>query len=308
MLPCCSVPCNSAINHWLQVGAGGSEFSLAFHRCHVMPMPMHKTFGPSWITKTRFSLFALTALCLGPVSGHAQFGLRGSGMGGPPSGPRFDGRMAKLFGDVTAFSAVLEMEAKESSNTPITIPGKLFVKDGQSRFEMDLSRLKGGKMSPQAAAQMKAMGMDRMVMITLPDKKLSYVIYPGLNAYTETPLAETDDGRSNDYKVEITELGKETVDGHPCIKNKVVFTSEKDKPKEATVWNATDLKKFPVKIQHSESDRPVTLLFKDVKLAKPDEGLFEPSSSFTRYESMMSLMQQEMMKRMGGAGFPPPQR
>ena len=81
--------------------------------------------------------------------------------------------------------------------------------------------------------------------------------------------------------------------------------SEEAKKHEATVWNATDLKKFPVKIETTEQGQAVTMLFKDVKLSKPEANLFDPPSDL-KYYSMMSLMQQEMMKRMGGGmGMPP---
>jgi len=49
----------------------------------------------------------------------------------------------------------------------------------------------------------------------------------------------------------------------------------------------------------------MTMLFKDVNLAKPDAGLFDPPSNYTKYDSMQAMMQAVMMKRMGGMGMPP---
>ena len=60
-------------------------------------------------------------------------------------------------------------------------------------------------------------------------------------------------------------------------------------------------KKFPVKIETTEQGQAVTMLFKDVKLSKPEANLFDPPSDLKKYDSMMSLMQQEMVKRMGAA-------
>jgi len=38
--------------------------------------------------------------------------------------------------------------------------------------------------------------------------------------------------------------------GRPsCVKNKVIVTDDKGDKHESTVWNATDLKNFPVKIE-----------------------------------------------------------
>jgi hypothetical protein len=167
--------------------------------------------------------------------------------------------------------------------------------------------MKGSKLPPGAADGMKQMGMDKMITISRPDKKLIYMIYPGFQAYAESPLRDPDAVKpESDFKVEVTELGKDTVDGHPCVKNKVVVTDKEDRKHEFAVWNATDLKKFPVKVETVERDNTIVMLFKDVELSKPDAGQFEPPSDFKRYESMQTLMMQEMMKRMGGMGMPSP--
>jgi len=87
---------------------------------------------------------------------------------------------------------------------------------------------------------MKQMGMDKTVRILRPDKKVEYLIYPGLQAYVEEAIKNADAARpESDYTVETTELGKETVDGHACVKNKVTVTDKEGKKHECTVWNAT---------------------------------------------------------------------
>jgi len=255
--------------------------------------------------KTKLQSLLVAVLGLGLIAASAQ---PGGGMGGP-GGPNFGGSMSKLFGDNKAFSATMEIEAKDGRAGDTTIPGKLSFDDGKSRFEMDMTKMKNSKMPAEAMEQMKAMGMDSMVMISRPDKKTSYMVYPGLKAFAEMPLKDADSAETlSKYKVETTELGKETMGGHACVKNKVVVTDDKDKKHESTVWNATDLKNFPVKIETAEGGAKVTMLFKDVKLEKPEAKLFEAPAGLKRYDNMMSLMQEEMMKRMGEGGFPPPTR
>jgi hypothetical protein len=145
-----------------------------------------------------------------------------------------------------------------------------------------------------------------MVVISRPDKKSNYMVYPGLQAYAELPAKESANPETvNKFKVDTTELGNETVDGHPCVKNKVVVTDDKGKQYESTVWNATDLKKFPVKIETVDQGTTMTMRFTDVKLARPDGKLFETPAEFKRYDNMMALMQGEMMKRMGDLAPPP---
>jgi hypothetical protein len=186
------------------------------------------------------------------------------------------------------------------------MPGKFNFDAGKSRFEMKLSEAQGTKMPPGAAEQMKAMGMDSMVSISRPDKKLIYLIYPGLQSYAEMTApdasAQTD---AADLKVETTELGRETVDGHTCIKNQAVITDKAGKKLESTVWNATDLKNFPVKIVTTESGQPATMRFKNISFDQPAASLFEPPSGFTKYTDVQTMMQTEMMKKMGGMARPP---
>ena len=64
------------------------------------------------------------------------------------------------------------------------------------------------------------------------------------------------------------------------------------------------MKKFPVEIQTTESSGDVTMLFKNVSLTKPAASLFDPPADFKKYDNVQQMMQQEMMKRMGGGGFP----
>jgi len=230
---------------------------------------------------------------------------------GPPRGPQFSGAMDKLFGDNQTFSATLAMQMPDASGNTITVPGKIMYDTGKSRYEMNMTEAQGRQMPPDAVAQMKAMGMDRMVIISRPDKKVAYMIYPGMQAYVENEMPDSETSTApDDFKIQTTELGKDTVDGHPCVKNKVVVTDKDGTTHESTVWNATDLKNFPIKIQTIEDGRDMTMIYKDISFTKPDASQFEPPSGYKKYDSMESLMREQMMKRMGGMGGPgmmPPQ-
>jgi hypothetical protein len=241
-------------------------------------------------------LIATTSICLSLFTASAQMGP------GQGSGPDFSGPMAKLFGEHRAFTATTEVQAKNAmQGGDMVMPGKLSYLEGKSRLELELEKMKGANMTEAVVEQMKQMGMDKMTTISDPEKKLVYMIYPTLKAYAEMPIPNADAKKSDkDLELKVTELGKETVEGHECVKNKAVVTDKEGKTTEFTVWNATDLKKFPVKIAANQKNMDMVMTFKDVKFAKPDAGLFDPPSDYTKYSSIMTLMQQEMMKRMGG--------
>ncbi len=123
---------------------------------------------------------------------------------------------------------MLSAQVKPKSGDEIVLPGKIAFDDGKARFEIDLNSATGLKLPEGAAEQMKAMGLDRITTIALPEKKIMYLVYPGMQSYMENPMPDSM-GTNQDFKVTTKELGKETVDGHPCVKNKMVMTDDKGK-------------------------------------------------------------------------------
>lgn len=230
----------------------------------------------------------------------AQPGGRG-GMSGPPG---MSAGMVKFFGDNKAFTAKLVTTMQSPSQSgPMSMEMTMAMLDGKTRVEMDMTKMKGSGMPPNRMAQMKQMGMDKTVNIIRPDEKMTYSVFPGLQAYAEMPMTDKQmaDAR-DDSKIEKTSLGKETIDGHPCEKNKVTVTNEKGDKHEVLVWNATDLKNFPIQMQMDENGSTIVMKFTDIKLEKPDVALFNPPSDFTKYSNTQTMMQAEMMKRAGGGG------
>jgi hypothetical protein len=232
------------------------------------------------------------ALAFGIFAAQAQ---PHGGMGGP-GGPRFDGEMIKLFGDNPAFSANLEIQTAGGSarglngGGTMTMPGRIEVLNGATRFEMDMTKMTGANVPPQAAEQMKKMGMDKLETITLPDKNTSYMIYPCLNGYMETPLPDSAAASASDFKMDVTKVGEEKMDGHACVKNKVVVTDKEGKTHASTVWNATDLHNFPVRIEMADHGANAVMTFKDVKLSKPPEADFAPPAGAKKYKNFMEIM------------------
>jgi hypothetical protein len=249
------------------------------------------------LMKKYFLILTLAILSFGIFPVRAQ-------LGGAPGVPQFGNGMEKLFGDNQTFSATLQMQMN-STGSPMTMSGKMSFDKGSSRTEMDMADMKGGGLPPDAMTMMKSAGLDRMVTISQSDKKIVYVVYPGAQSYAEMTTPES--GATNtDSKVEITELGKEIVASHPCVKNKAIVTDQQGEKHEFTVWNATDLKKFPVKIEMNEQGNAITMSYSNINFSKPDASLFTPPTGYTKYGSVQEMMQAVMMKNMGGGmGLPP---
>jgi len=231
-----------------------------------------------------------------------SFTLSGSAQMAPPSAP-VPAALAKCFGNVTAFSAKCEVRVLDRNDKEkFSAPAEFALLDGKFRMELDFTQVKGQGIQQEQAAMMKQMGMDKLVSITRPDRKMTTVVYPGMQACLNSPMTkEQTDAVDESAKVEKTEQGKETVDGHPCVKNKVVVTDSKGQTSEAFVWNATDMKDFPVQVQVKEKNNTVIMLYKDVKLAKPAADKFEVPAAYTTYNNMQEFSAGMMQKMMGAA-------
>jgi hypothetical protein len=227
-------------------------------------------------------------------------------MPGPMSGPGggMNAALTKLFGDVKSFTAQTEariLDKNQRETTSLTMQFALL--DGKLRTELDMAQIKSAQMPPDAAQSMKQMGMDKIVSIMRPDRNSLYLVYPGLQSYAEMPIPKGEGvGKDDDFKLEKTAQGKETIDGHPCTKHKVVITNEAGERHEALVWNASDLKDFPIQMQVLDKEATVIMKYKDVKFVRPDEKLFDAPAGFTRYADMQQLMGAAMQKMMGGPG------
>jgi hypothetical protein len=250
---------------------------------------------------------ALTLVSQSPV--HAQMG--------SPSGSAADNALTKIFGSKLNFSATMELQVlqivKPGTTNDVASTAKMSFADGNSRTEMDLTKMSGSQMPPHGMDQMKAMGMDQMISITRNDTKNVYMIYPGLQSYAKLTSPDANQG-TNDYKVETTELGKETLDGHACVKNKYVVTNNKNAESITMLaWLATDLKDYPIKLEINSADsnrgRKVptitTMHFVNIDTTKPDASLFEPPVGYHVYVNVQAMLQTEMMKKMSGGGAMP---
>jgi hypothetical protein len=247
---------------------------------------------------------AAAVLTAGLLPSFAQLGTSGGGLG-----PHLGGALSKLFEANPTFTGTMEIETAVPSNTDIVMSGKFNFDHGKSRFEINMSQVRGGGMPTNLLDQLKSMGMDVVVNIARPDLKVAYIVYPGLNSYASMPPVDASASTNlDDYQIAAAKLGQETVDGHDCVKSKVTVTDKDGGKHESTVWNATDLKSFPMQIVTTEDGQSATLRFRDLAFDKPAANSFEPPAGLTKYDSLQTMMQTEMMKKMGGgAGLPPAQ-
>jgi hypothetical protein len=240
----------------------------------------------------------LGLLLLSVVGAWAQI----PGAGGPGMGAA----LGRLFGDIKEFKAKMVVQVLDTTrNERASMPMDFAFVDKKIRVEMDATQIKNREMHPGLPAMLRQMGMAQVVSIIRPDKKTVYVIYPDQKAVLNVPLPNDGSKDGKEPKVEKTPLGKETIDGHPCVKNKVLIKSENDKPLEAITWNATDLKDFPVQVEITDEGNISVIHFKEVQFVKTDAKQFDAPAGFTEYKTEEQLKEAVMRKMQG---TPPPQK
>ena len=226
------------------------------------------------------------------------------GGAGPGGGGNFDNGMETLFGANPSFSATM-ITSMNGPSGPMTVKSKMVFDHKNSWTEMNMADVQGPNFPPQAVDQMKAIGMDDVVTIQPADKVNIYVIYPHIHSYVAMPIPSSG-ATDHAFNAQTTKMGEETLDGHPCVKNDVIVTNSSQSA-DFTVWNATDMNNFPIKIVTSAEGTPVTITFQNVSFDKPAAGLFLPPAHFTKYGSLRDLQESALMNRPGGMpGAPSP--
>ena len=250
-----------------------------------------------------FRVYAGAAVIAGTIvsTGFAQ---RMAGAGPRDLG---SGDMARIFGNNQAFTATADISVVDAQHgSPIEMEAAYAFLKGNLRTDIDMTNMKGAQMPPQAMAQMKQMGMDRAVNIYRTDKKVMYLMYPGMKSYAEiTPpqASPTNKAEPKEAKIDVTPLGKDTVDGHPCVKCKLTFVADDGSTHEVLAWQATDLNNFPIKTEMQAAGSTITTHFTNIKLSAPDALLFDPPSTYTKYGSIQEMMMGSMQRMMApGAG------
>ena len=209
----------------------------------------------------------------------------------------------KLFGDVPAFTSKTEIHVQQKGSAePLAMTVDFAMLEGKVRLDIDLNTIKSKQLPPETMASFKAAGLDKLATVIRPDRKSALLIYPGVRGYVEMPMSREEAADlDRKFKVEKTRVGRETVDGHSCEKNKVVISAGDNSSKhEAIVWYAADLNNFPVRMQMLQEGTTVVMDYRNVKFVRTDARQFDPPAGYTKHATAELLMQNAMMRMLGG--------
>lgn len=207
-------------------------------------------------------------------------------------------KLQKVMGQQSmSATMVMTMSGTRGPAKMNAIESKFFMNKGKIRMEMDYAKLIG-----EAGGRGGAMpaGLDKMVNITRPDKKVVYMIVPGLNAYVETAIPDLAGSKAEDVKIQRKGEGSEKIEKFSCDKVRNTITAPDGTTTIVMTWEAKDLGGLVVKSEVATPEGTMTMIFKDIKRDTPAASLFEPPAGATRYNSMQEMMMASMMKMMQG--------
>lgn len=228
---------------------------------------------------------------LAPVGVWAQApGLPGGGMGG------YNAVVGKLFHDIPAFTALVDTALTNSEDkSRISVPMRMMKREERIRIEVDFVKLRGSGVDLQGLSALQNIGMARMNSLIVPSEKAMHVLFPEVKFAAKVPMAESELPTAN-YKVSKKALGKDTVNGQACVRQQVTLTDAAGKRTEATVWEATALNQFPLRIAFKTEDSSVMMTFSQVNLTAPGEDQFSIPAGYRSFESITGLMQEAVTR------------
>jgi hypothetical protein len=131
----------------------------------------------------------------------------------------------------------------------------------------------------------------RGYMIADFDQKTNYMVMNGTMCMqmSSAPGHENPFSQAKNATIERSPAGTDTVDGHPCKVENVTVTPQNGQPAKMKVWEAQDLKGFPVKVEMQSSKGPITVEYKDISLSEPDASLFTHPGNCRQMPNMPNM-------------------
>jgi hypothetical protein len=199
--------------------------------------------------------------------------------------------LASCLFSVTAMAAVskppvpkVEYSADQSMETAETsMAGKVYVTPSKERREMNVSG-------------------ETVTMIMRRDKKIAWTLMPSEQMYMEMSFndAAQQSGNLDNYKVEMTAMGSENINGVNCEKSKIVMTKLDDGTKMGGFWWMTKdniMMKMDMLAIDKGNKMRIKLELNNLKVGKQNPTQFEIPAG---YSKMGMPNMQDMMKGADG--------
>jgi len=191
------------------------------------------------------------------------------------------GPVAVVLTNLNGFSAHITSTIASPEGPGRAQSGELLGRDGKLIFQPTL-HVKGKRARAEGG----------LFFIWDETKHSGYVLSEALQAYA--PL-KSDAGTAS--QLTITKEGIEaTINGHPCHQCRAVVALDNGTDAHLVLWQADDLRHFPVRIEGVKGPDHVTLDFSEIRQEAPGQELFLPPDGFTAYASSIALMNELIVR------------
>jgi hypothetical protein len=211
--------------------------------------------------------------------------------------------LSRFCGQDVNFIADIDSTSPLRDGSVQIIRSKIEVLDGNFRQDLDATAM--SVIPSNTALLMKQLHANQIVALARFDRKMIYLILPGVGAYRELPITDTNVEKAIELfkqtRFQQTPISTEFIDGHSCIKTEVQSTT--DKNDKGIAWFADDLHGFPLKIEGGG----MVMHFTRVNLAPPETNDFEVPADCVKVANSQEMMNYAR-KRFGTptAGAPSP--
>jgi hypothetical protein len=212
---------------------------------------------------------------------------------------------SQVFRDTLAFTAAAELQLPAAEGeVPAAIPFVVTMLDGRMRFDLQLSATNRAGLPVEQIGAFRDLGLDRLTVLMQQDKDV-ILSFPSLKAYLAMPPPKAPAGVQEQAQLKAGALerraaGSEVVDGRVCDKFLITLANDRERKEQATVWEARDLARLPVKLRVQAQNGDIYgLRFKAVRMQRSDPRLFDAPAGFTKHASLDSLVQAATMRIIG---------
>ena len=207
--------------------------------------------------------------------------------------------MSELFSDSRPFSAVAVVQLPGDQPNQ-GIPLGFATLDGKMRWYLNLDQARTSRLDADITEWLREAKLSQIVLILRPQTN-ALVVLPGLKQWFEfappKPEGIEEKAREKAGFLQKTEVGRETVEGHPCVKFRLDLPKERGPGEVAYVWQATDLKNLPIQFRATINGETYGLLFRQIKDAPPEARYFEAPADYAKISGPAVLLQNALLGR-----------
>jgi hypothetical protein len=191
------------------------------------------------------------------------------------------------------FHATAELRLSTRADPEPTIAsGRLEYQDGNIRWQFDIGKIESPHLTPNAAALLRRVNGERLLVLTRPDLQANYLVLHGQKAYLEQPMLPA--RMVGEKRTSVAEM----VNGRSLARERFSLRMSDGTTNHVSVWRTSEGKRMPAQIQVAQGEDTFNLSFREVRPIGAIAGRFQVPPGFASYETFEDLAQSILVEKM----------